>query len=250
MLLEEKKNIKEIKKDGIILEQVSDSDINISANNDLESKIHINNIVDKNKPIEKENQSDINVSDEYGPEDKYDHNDPFYNENPECFYCYNCYETNVEKEKIFNFAHKIIDKNNEIKKECLIKENQYNHKILSQEKKLLIKNNEIISYEKKIRELKNILDIQENKFLDYITNINEKFMESILINKKLFDKISDMSLTIEKAIPKNIHDLINKNLNNDMKEIQYIADKSNKLKNDFVKITKTTLGDKIKQINN
>lgn len=75
-------------------------------------------------------------------------------------------------------------------------------------------------------------------------------MESILINKKLFDKISDMSLTIEKAIPKNIHDLINKNLNNDMKEIQYIADKSNKLKNDFVKITKTTLGDKIKQINN
>lgn len=219
------------------------NNVKIENNNNKKNKMDIND--EKTNILNNENKKINNVNikqvdqveseyyDESEPEDEYDYKDPHFTKYPDEFKCEDCYETNVEKGKLFNYAQEMIDKFNVLEEE--------NNRL---KKMILIKNDGNNNY-LKIEELKKKLESQEDHFLSYINNINDKFIDSILINHKSFNSIKDILLTLEKANPKKVPELINKNINTYIKQIQDIVKESDELRKEYSKITKEAFGDKI-----
>lgn len=225
-----------------------------------DSKDKYNIILDENNKSDKlfienkkngENISYVNSDDsEYDdeePENEYDHNDPYYKKYPEVFKCYDCYETNVDKEELFDIAQEYIDKynlvNNENKKLKNDNEN-FKNEIKNKDKKL----------DTYIKEYNNLLKINnelkesiKNSELDieFITELNNKFMELFLINHKSFDYIVNIILTIEKTNPKKVHEIINKNINKYRNDIQAIANEAEDIRKSFLKLNTDKFGDKL-----
>lgn len=181
-----------------------------------------------------DNSKDI-YDDESEPENEYDYEDPHFLKYPDEFMCHNCYETNVEKGKLFDFAQEMIYKSNDLEKE----------------KEKLDKNNidkdKIINvYKKENAELKNIINREENKYMDFINNLNDNFMELFLNTHESFDYIKDILLTLEKTNPKKVPEILNKNIKKYKEDIQNIANEANKVRKNHIKISNDKFGDKIK----
>lgn len=173
--------------------------------------------------------------DEREPENEFDYMDPHFSKHPDEFKCYNCYETNVEKGKLFDYAQELIYKYNDLEDE---------NKNLKKDN--LDKNKIIYIYKEENNKLKDIINKEEDKYLDFITNLNDNFMNLFLITHKSFDGIRNIMLTIEKTNPKKVPDLINKNINKYRNKIQDIADEADIIRNKHLNTSNNAFGDKIK----
>jgi hypothetical protein len=185
-------------------------------------------LISENKKLINEENNDINpFYDDSEPEDEYDHEDPHFTKYPDEFLCHNCYETNVEKKELFDYAQQMTDKNdilnNEIKK---LKE-------------------DIVNKNKLIKEYKN-KNYSQDENIDFITGLNDNFMELFLITHNSFNSIKNILLILEKANPKKVPEILNKNINNYKKEIQSIADEADKVRNNHLDLSSKIFGDKIK----
>lgn len=193
---------------------LNDEDKNLQDFNNIENNINKNdNLNDKNF-----NSEGIEYDDSE-PEDWYDYNDPYFKKNPEIFKCEDCYQTNIEKKELFDYAQELIYKNNDLEDENIILKNE------NKEFKKMIEKDELP--------------------IDKLTKINDKFTELILITHKSFNDINEILSTLEKANPKKIPDIINKNINNYRKKFQNIADEADIIRKDFLEINKDILGNKL-----
>ncbi|CEG84986.1 hypothetical protein RMATCC62417_18726 [Rhizopus microsporus] len=213
-------------------------------NKKIDENISLNNIND--------NQSDINSEnseyDDEEPENEYDHNDPYYKKYPEVFKCYDCYETNVDKDELFDVAQEYIDKYNLINNENKILKNEnenLKNELVDKDKKINIYIKEYNNLLRINNELKELME-NEKIDIDFMTELNDKFMELFLINKKSFDYIADIILTIEKTNPKKVAEIINKNINKYRNDIQDIANEADDIRKRFLKLNNDKFGDKIK----
>lgn len=229
---------------NIILDENNKSDKLFIENKKNGENISLNNKNENNSCI----NSDDSEYDDEEPENEYDHNDPYYKKYPEVFKCYDCYETNVDKDELFDIAQEYIDKynlvNNENKKLKNDNEN-FKNEIKNKDKKLdtyIKEYNNLLKINNELKESikKGELDIE------FITELNDKFMELFLINHKSFDYIVDIILTIEKTNPKKVHEIINKNINKYRNDIQSIANEAEDIRKSFLKLNTDKFGGKIK----
>lgn len=169
------------------------------------------------------------------PENECDYEDPHFLKYPDEFRCYNCYETNIEKSKLFNYAQEMIYKCNDLEEdnEKLKKDNVDKDKIIN-------------VYKNENRELKNIISKEEDKYMNFINDLNDNFMDLFLNAHKSFDCIKDILLKLEKTNPKKVHEVLNKNIKIYKEDIQKIADEANKIRKKHIEISNNNFGDKIK----
>lgn len=238
-------------KTEIILKNDNNKEVNLKNGEILENKINVVNNINNNESIEKqldninkieneninkismnEKQDNINLNcnnneediiyDESEPVDEYDYKDPHFKKYPHEFRCYDCYETNVEKAELFEYAQNLIYEFNDLKDE---------------NKKL---NDEIINKNKQIKLLNN-----DEIDINFIKTLNDKFMNLLMIMHKSFNNIGSLLTTLEKANPKKVPDLLNKNISSYRKQMQNIADEADKIQIDYIEINKEKFGDKI-----
>jgi hypothetical protein len=230
---------KKIKMDDKKQKDINDDITNFDKLNNEKKKLNENNsYIDVKNYEEKDsilnnNNSDSTEYDESEPEDEYDFNDPHFKKYPDEFRCYNCYETNVEKQELFDYAQQLIYKNNDLEKLILDKD-----KIIKSYKK---ENNKLIKIN---NDIKSLMD-NDKLDIDFLTDLNDRFMELFLITHKSFDYIKDIILTIEKSNPKKVPEIINKNINKYRNEIQNIADEADDIRKRFLELNTNKFGDKL-----
>lgn len=227
--LENKKLLNNIKneKDINIKENMDDNskfipeDKNISKLNN-ENKKCIKKIEDVNSKsnIDILNNDIINDEDDFDesePENFYDYQDPFFKKHPELFKCYDCYQTNVENKELFDVAQEYIDKYNDI-------ENKY----IKLKEEILIKEKQIKKYKEK----------QQNSIYDpnFISELNDKFIDLIKIVHKSFDNTNNILKTLESNNPKKIPEIVNKNIFIYRKNTERIADEADIIRKEFLKL--------------
>lgn len=211
--------------------------INMDNNNNIKNKNKSNDLFIENKKLDKNNinQNDEKKSkifdnngieyDDSEPEDWYDYNDPYYKKNPEVFKCENCYQTNIDKDELFDVAQEYIDKYNLVNEE---------NNLLKKEIKTKNKQLNII-----INENNKLKDLYKNQISnDIIYEINDKFTDLVKICHKSFNHNNKVLSILEKTPPKKVPEIVNKNISIYRKEIENIADEADKIRNEFLDLNK------------
>lgn len=184
------------KNENIINKKDMDEDISIKKEKDISTSVDILNTEE--------------VFDESEPEDQFDHNDPHFKKYPDEFMCYDCYETNVEKQELFDVAQEYIDKYNLVDDENVILKNEnkkLKNDIIDKDKKidmLINENNEFT----KIKELLKTYKKDTEKLIDIKKKLFEIFNEVLAINNDNAENTYKFIKYIDKTLNKGTLRLI------------------------------------------
>lgn len=205
--IENKNDLVDSGKDLFINDNKIQNKLDVNEN----SGINQNNLILENKNIISRNNDELKSD-----SDIYEEDDDSIIDLPEP--CDDCDETR----RICNENYEVAMKY----KEDLEKEQKVNNFLLKE-----------INYKIKIiEELKSKNNKKDEMYIDFITKLNANFMELFLINRKSFNYISDIILSIEKSNPKKIHEIINKNIKKYRNDIQAFENETEDIKKGNIEI--------------